>query len=348
MQIKSNSTKELIKLIIFIGLIVMTLAVMIFLPRMSVPVLISYILYLILQPLMAKMIKLGFNKTASSFVILAGVLFFSTYPIIRVVPLITNEAENIQYYIPKIENYVKIEYSDIKKQVKRKIGFNLSDKYITDGIDKVRTSTSVMLVTLPNYLSRILEWFFVIPLLVFFMLKDFPTFKRKFISLSPNIYFEKFYLVSHQFNKQLGDYILAKFIEASILGFIITTGLFILDVRFALIFGLLAIVTNVIPYLGPLLGAAPALIFALAEYGASSQTGWIFGLYLVANAIDIAIIFPILVSKIVNLHPVVVVVSVILGSQFMGVVGMIVSIPVAAALKLVFVEFFGGIYSSNS
>ena len=62
------------------------------------------------------------------------------------------------------------------------------------------------------------------------------------------------------------------------------------------------------------------------------------------NVIDIAIIFPILVSKIVDLHPVVVVMSVILGSQYFGLVGMIVSIPIAAAIKLIGVELYEEFY----
>ena len=67
-------------------------------------------------------------------------------------------------------------------------------------------------------------------------------------------------------------------------------------------------------------------------------------IYIVVNVIDIAIIFPILVSKIVDLHPVVVVMSVILGSQYFGLVGMIVSIPIAAAIKLIGVELYEEFY----
>jgi putative permease len=62
----------------------------------------------------------------------------------------------------------------------------------------------------------------------------------------------------------------------------------------------------------------------------------------------LALVFPLLVSKIVNLHPIVVVVSVILGSQFAGVIGMIISIPMAAFLKLLFNEFYRELYSDNS
>jgi putative permease len=68
---------------------------------------------------------------------------------------------------------------------------------------------------------------------------------------------------------------------------------------------------------------------------------------LIANIIDMGLVFPLLVSKIVDLHPIVVVASVILGSQYWGLVGMIVSIPLAAAVKLIFIELYREIYAEN-
>ena len=85
------------------------------------------------------------------------------------------------------------------------------------------------------------------------------------------------------FNKQLGDYIFAKLIEASIVGAIITIGLMAADVRFSFLLGLLAGATNVVPYVGPLLGAIPAILFALAEYGLGQDFGIIVILYLVGQ-----------------------------------------------------------------
>jgi putative permease len=68
---------------------------------------------------------------------------------------------------------------------------------------------------------------------------------------------------------------------------------------------------------------------------------------MIANAIDIALIFPILVSKIVDLHPVLVILSVILGSQLMGVTGMVVSIPIAASIKLIVEEVYLEFYQRS-
>jgi len=139
---------------------------------------------------------------------------------------------------------------------------------------------------------------------------------------------------------------MAKFFEASLLGLMISISLGIAGVEFSLILGLIAALTNIIPYVGPILGSLPGIIIVLAKYGPGNLFYIVLFIYFIANIIDLAIIFPILVSKIVDLHPVVVVLSVILGSQYFGLVGMVISIPCAAAVKLITEVLFDEFYLS--
>jgi putative permease len=341
------SRKDKAKFSVFAMLIVAAASIFFFFPRITIPLLVSYILTLVLLPVMHTLVKMGLSRVAASSAIVVGLLFFSVYPIVKIAPMISNEAQNVQYYVPKVEKYLTKEYFSLKVKLKEKTGFEVEDHYMTDLLKYLRSGISSLLLNLPKLLASLLEWFFIIPLFIFFLLKDLPEAKKGLLRIIPNTLFEKIYFLFHKFNKQLGGYILAKFIEASILGLIITSGLLIIDVRFALIFGLVAMVTNVIPYLGPVFGTLPAIIFVAAEYGFGGTFGAVAILYLIANAIDIAIVFPILVSKIVDLHPVIVVASVILGSQLMGTIGMVISIPAAAAVKLIFLEIFEDVYLSS-
>jgi putative permease len=173
--------------------------------------------------------------------------------------------------------------------------------------------------------------------------------KKLLLSFTPNSIFERFYYVSYAFNRQLGNYFFAKFVEAFIVGAIITTGLYVIGVKYAFLLGFLAGLTNIVPYLGPILGAVPALLFGTIEYGISSQTlGAIGLLFLIANIVDIFFVFPFLVSKIVNLHPMIVAISVIVGSHYMGITGMVISIPLVAAIKLIVTEIYNEIYTERS
>lgn len=339
------NVREVVRLAFFFTLIASTLYFVFQLPRLTAPLTAAYLIYLIINPAIPTLMKFGLGKSWAIAILFSGLIFFSIYPIVKIVPTISKEAQNFQYYIPKIESYINKQYKNVRIQVREKTGFEVGDKYVNQGLGYARNTTTKFLLNLPKYLASAVEWIFLVPLFLFFMLKDGAGLKRLVLKMTPNSIFERFYYLSHQFNKQLGDYIFAKFVEAFIVGLIITTGLLLMDVRFALLLGLLAGITNIIPYVGPIFGTIPGLILASIEYGAGAQFGGVFLLYLIANTIDIALVFPILVSKIVNLHPIMVVVSVILGSQYFGVLGMVISIPCAAALKLIFNEVYAEIYS---
>lgn len=344
---RTTSKIERVRIVFFILVFLISFGILFQLPRISVPIAISFILNLIFSPLIPRLVKMGLSRTIATWSIFIGIMFFSVYPVVKVAPMITQETQNFQYYIPKVERFIENKYREVRVQIKEKTGYTIEDKYVVDGFNYVRTTTASFLLNLPKTLANLIEWIFVVPLFVFFMLKDGHRIKSLILKITPNSIFERFYFLSHQFNKKLGDYIFAKIVEATIVGLVITLGLLMLDVRFALLFGLIAAITNVIPYLGPVLGSVPALVFGVVDYGMGTTFGAMCILYIIANAIDIAIVFPILVSKIVDLHPIIVVLSVIIGSQAFGILGMVISIPLAAALKLICSEIYAEIYQNR-
>ena len=103
---------------------------------------------------------------------------------------------------------------------------------------------------------------------------------------------------------------------------------------YPVLLGLIAGLTNLIPYLGPILGAVPAFLIAMVNGYSSLQLVSLALVYLIAQIFDAGILIPVLVAKIVDLHPVTVIVVIIAGAQVMGIVGMIISIPVAATMKV--------------
>lgn len=317
-------------------------------PRVFFPLLVAFILSMVLRPILPKMEKLRLPRTISIFLLFAGLGFFLVYPIVKFAPVIQKESDNFQYYIPKIESQLEKGYDDLRTEVRDRVGVDLPVNIIDQASTYVEKSVRNFLLQVPNVLASVLEWLLLVPLFLFFLLKDGKRMKNSFLKFVPNVIFERAYYLVFQFNRQIGDYIFAKFIEATIVGVIITSGLLIMDIRFAFLLGVIAGVTNIIPYLGPVLGIIPGVLVCFVDYGMTPTTGAVLILYGVANVIDLAFVFPILVSKIVDLHPVVVVVSVIVGSQYMGIAGMVVSIPLAASLKLLFQEVYKDIFPNTS
>ncbi|NJM10325.1 MAG: AI-2E family transporter [Bdellovibrionaceae bacterium] len=166
------------------------------------------------------------------------------------------------------------------------------------------------------------------------MVKDGRASLRLVLGIVPNQLFETALSLLHQINFQLGQFVRARILESLIVGLITSVGLMLIGFPYAMLLGVLAGVTNLIPYIGPLIGALPAFAIALVNGHTSLGVFFVAAVYIVAQLIDAGILIPMLVAKIVDLHPVTVIVVIIAGAQLMGILGMIISIPVASTLKV--------------
>jgi predicted PurR-regulated permease PerM len=99
--------------------------------------------------------------------------------------------------------------------------------------------------------------------------------------------------------------------------------------------GLICGVTNIIPYVGPYIGAIPAIIVAFSQ---GAGTGILVGvLILIIQTIEGNVIHPLVMSKAMKLHPVTILISLLIFEHFFGIMGMILAAPIVAVLKIIFV-----------
>jgi putative permease len=338
-----------IQLIFFVLILILFSSLVLALPRISIPLSLAYILSLALTPIVSFLMALKMSKTMAIVLIFILLSVLIGWPLMKIIPMLSNEAYNFQNVIPQIEQYVIQKFQYLQEFVKLKTGHEIDNSFVYKGLAELQNLSTSFVVRIPNYLANLMEWIFLVPFFTFFIIRDSDTFKKTLLNFTPNMIFERTYYVTHVFNRQLGNYFFAKFVEAVIVGGIITTGLLLLDIKFAVILGFIAGLTNIVPYVGPFLGIVPTLILGILEYGMSSSImGAILILYFVANIVDIFFVFPFLVSKIVNLHPMIVAVSVIVGSHYFGITGMVISIPVVAAIKLIITEIYNEIYTERS
>lgn len=338
-----------IQLIYFVSVIILFCSLVLALPRISIPLSLAYILSLALTPIVSSLMALRMSKTMATLFIFIVLGFLVGWPLVKMIPMLSTESQNLQDIIPKIEQYIILQFQYLREFVKLKTGHEIGDAYVYQGLQELQNWSTSAVVRIPNILANLMEWIFLVPFFTFFIIRDSDSFKKTLLNSTPNMIFERFYYVIHVFNRQLGNYFFAKLVEAIIVGGIITTGLLIMDIKYAVILGFVAGLTNIVPYVGPFIGVVPAIILGMLEYGMTSPTmGAILMLYAVANAVDVFFVFPFLVSKIVNLHPMIVAVSVIVGSHYMGITGMVISIPVVAAIKLIVTEIYNEIYTERS
>lgn len=276
------------------------------------------------------------------FLTTAALIAFGIY---KVVPLLNQQAELLASQLPKYQADLMNLVSGTEQRFK--VFFKLYNINFSQAInDWIVTKTQQLSSVLPSVVSGSLTVLILTPFFAYFMLQDGRRFTRTLMTLVPNSIFEIALDLQHQLNEQMGGFIRARFLEAAIVGVVVWLGLQVAGFPYASLLGLFAGLTNLIPYLGPLIGAVPAILIALvSEDGMIASTMSlnliiITSIYFFAQLVDIVFIIPFVVAKIVNLHPVTVVIVIIIGSQVMGILGMMISIPIASAMKLVFQTFY--------
>ncbi|AMV71335.1 hypothetical protein JCM30471_31720 [Desulfuromonas carbonis] len=304
------------------------------------PLLLSLIFTFLLQPAVSFVEREEISRSTAILLVyllltIAGSLLTSLF-----IPKWQQTWASIQIDLPR---YTAMLGSALKElQATLLAHFPLMENYDLAGRSRrsVEQFVAQLLVQSPRQALRLGSLILMVPLFTFFFLRDGRKIMRTFIALAPNRYFEMAHDLSALVTRQLSHFIRGRILEAAIVGLVVTIGLSFTDIRYAIFLGVFAGVTNLVPYIGPLIGMVPGLLIALVDLGMGGQFWWIVIVYfLIAQIIvDNFLLIPILISRVSNLHPIWVIIAIVMGGKLYGVLGMIIGVPVASILKIVIIE----------
>ncbi len=138
---------------------------------------------------------------------------------------------------------------------------------------------------------------------------------------------------------KLGAWLRGQLLLMLIIGILVYIGLSLLKIKFALTLALLAGLLEIIPYIGPVLSATPAAIFAFFQMPILGLL--VVALFVLIQQLENYLILPLVMKKAIGLNPLVIIVSMLIGGQLAGVMGIIIAVPLAAAISVVSSDFFG-------
>ncbi len=198
---------------------------------------------------------------------------------------------------------------------------------------------TILLKETPGLVGQLLSGltlFIIVPFALFFFLAEGRTIKRAIIEQVPNRYFELILNLLHRIDAQLGSYMRGMVLSVIIVSLLSSTGLYIIGLEHFLVIGLLAGLANVIPYMGPAIGIIAGVVAAVLQYSALS-----FGVvipviivFAIVQLVDNVFVAPMVVGRSVNLHPLLVIFAVFVGSELFGAVGMLLAVPTTAVIKV--------------
>jgi predicted PurR-regulated permease PerM len=180
----------------------------------------------------------------------------------------------------------------------------------------------------------------IIPFITFFLVKDSRKIMKNILHLIPNNYFEMSYWILKKVSLQLGRFVRAWIFDASFVGTVMGLGLYFIGVNNALPLGVIAGMGHLVPYFGPVIGGVPAIIVSVIQTGDLSMAPFIILLIVITYILDNGFVQPYVFSKSVDMHPIIIILLIIAGSQLFGVLGMLLAVPTATVIKTAAKEIY--------
>ncbi len=176
--------------------------------------------------------------------------------------------------------------------------------------------------------------FVLAPIIAFYLLVDLPHLREAARALVPERARGDVMVVSRRLSHAIGGYFRGQLAVAIVVGTMSSIGMLVIDLPFWLIVGMVAGLFNMIPLIGPWVGAVPGIIIALTTGGGLSKAIAVAVVMAVVQQIDNHFISPIVMQRAVKLHPAVVMLALLAGGTLGGFFGLLLAVPATAVLKI--------------
>ena len=310
-------------------------------------IIIAGILSLIARPIILFLRRrLKFPNTIAVFFTMVLMLGFLTGLILMFIPLITEQGKSLSLLeVDKLQENVQEIFNQINAYFSSKGIDVLSELKNVDFISQFKE--------IPNFLNSILGavgtlsvGLFSVLFISFFFMKDNQLLKKGVMTIIPNGKEGRFSKSLETINNLLSRYFIGLLLQITILFVLYTFILLIFGIDNAVVIAFLCALLNLIPYVGPMIGAVIMFILSMiSNIGLDFQSEilstslWVMCCYLIAQLIDNFASQPLIFSKTTKSHPLEIFLIIIIGGLLFGVVGMITAVPLYTALKVILKEF---------
>ncbi|AFJ98612.1 AI-2E family transporter [Cronobacter sakazakii] len=323
--------------IALLAILVAGFCILFFLHGLLAPLLVAIVLAYLLEWPTSRLQRIGCSRGLAATLVL--VLFIGIVLVMAfvVVPVAWQQGINLIRDIPGMLNKLSDFAATLPKRfpalmdagIIDAIAENMRTRIITlgDSVVKYSLASLVGLLTLAIYLI-------LVPLMVFFLVKD----KEQLLNAVRRVLPRNRGLAGQvwvEMNQQITNYIRGKVLEMIVVGVATWIGLLIFGLNYSLLLAVLVGISVLIPYIGAFMVTIPVVCVALFQFGMGTEFWSCFAVYLIIQGLDGNVLVPVLFSEAVNLHPLVIILSVVIFGGLWGFWGIFFAIPLATLIKAV-------------
>lgn len=309
------------------------------------PFLIAAILAYICDPLVDRLCLVGIGKfklgrTLATVLVMAGIFGIISLLLLILIPLLQKESLLIAERLPETINNIR---ANVEPWLQSRLGisFAINGAQIQEIITKNwKTAGGILgdvLIMAGNNgmaLVGIIANILLLPVVLFYLLRDWDGFVESIGQLIPRDWHDKSATVAREIDQVLSEFLRGQLSVMLAMSAFYAIGLWLAGLSMALPIGLIAGLLGFVPYLGIATGITLALVVAALQFASFGQVVPVFIVFGLGQLLEGMILTPKLVGDRIGLHPVVVIFALLAGGQLFGFAGVLLALPVSAAIAV--------------
>lgn len=331
-------------LLILVGLYLLLLIkpillhVFTFLKAIVMPFFIAVIISYILNPIVTILNKRKMPRTIAVLLIYGVFITGVTVTIMNMTPMFIQQAAELNEHMPEMTMRAQSLVDGFNKNEllpdSVRNGFNHS-------LNKLETKISMAVANYMNQIGATINMLFIafiVPFLAFYILKDFQIIEKTALAIVPLKHRKKTVSLLMDIDTALGNYIRGQLLVCVIIGVLAYIGYWLVGMPYPLLLASVVAIFNIIPYMGPFFGAAPAIL--MASTVSMKMVLFVVLVNLTVQILEGNVISPQVVGKTLHMHPLFIIFALLVGGEVAGVVGLILAVPFFAVMKVIVQHVF--------
>jgi len=308
-----------------------------FMGKILMPLLVATVLAYLLEWAVSALVKKGFPRLISVIAVFISFCTISLAIIIGIIPLVGHQVESLFTDFPNMAANIHAKLLEIPEkypELVTKEQVELVIQQLGSGLSNMGDLlVSASLASFKNIVT-IMIYMILVPLLIFFFLKDKRTILSWFSQWLPDER-QLSMRVWNEVDVQIGNYVRGKVVEIFVVGGVTYVSFVIFGLNYSVLLAVLVGLSVLVPYIGATLVTIPVALVGLIQFGGGDTFLYLMISYLIIQAIDGNLLVPLLFSETNNLHPVAIITAVLFFGGIWGFWGVFFAIPLATLVVAV-------------
>ncbi|WP_274649424.1 AI-2E family transporter [Paenibacillus humicola] len=306
-----------------------------------VPFMLAGFFYYLLRPIVRYLRRQRLPKTAAILIVYLAFAVVAALFVVVVWPTLQQQIDNFANGTPALvegfnERFARLQHTRLASM----LGFGGTEmiaklsELLTDAVNTASSYISNVISAVTNFVIVVAT----APIICYYMLKDGGAIPRAILHLVPKRYRKDGREVLEDIDSALSGFIVGRMIITFLLGVMMYIGFLIIGLPYSLLIALIATLLNIIPYIGPILGAIPCVIVAFID--SPAMVLWVLLVVVIAQQIESNLLSPHVYGRRLDIHPLTTILLLLVAADIAGILGVILAIPLYMVAKIVIVRLY--------